>query len=129
LNPGHRVAIIVAPTFAVELEQVADERHVWALRLPEYEHVAQERWSAASGDVLESGITLFKGSGLSPEAELVEIVGTIELHHGEYSHTPPLSEIEVFGARPTAEVQAELSAYGFELISPSERGFTAHRAV
>jgi hypothetical protein len=123
----HRVAIVVAPTFALELEQVADDRHVWALRVPEYERVAQERWSSARGDVLDSGITLFNGSGLSPEAELVEIFATIELHHGEYSHTPPLSEIEVFGARPTAEVRAELSAYGFENVSPSQRGFTARR--
>jgi hypothetical protein len=101
--------------------------NVWALRMPEYERVAQERWSTAPGDVLDSGITLFNGSGLSPEAELVEIFATIEEHHGEYSHTPALSEIEVFGAQPTSEVLAELNACGFDDISPSQRGFTARR--
>jgi hypothetical protein len=127
MNAVHRVAIVVAPTFAVELEQLADDRHVWALRVPEYERVAQERWSTARGDDLDSGITLFNGSGLSSGAELVEIFPTIEEHHGEYSHTPALSEIEVFGAHPTSEVRAELSAYGFDDISPSQRGFTARR--
>jgi hypothetical protein len=121
----HRVAIVVAPAF--ELEQLAGDRHVWALRVPEYERVAQERWSTTRDDELDSGITLFNGSGLSPEAELVEILATIEEHHGEYSHTPALSAIEVFGAHPTAQVRAELSAYGFDDISPSPRGFTARR--
>lgn len=123
------MAVIVAPAFAVELERVADEGHVWALRLPEYERVARERWSTTPGDALDRGITLFNGNGQSPEAELVAIFGTIDLHHGEYSYIPPLSEIEPMGARPTAAVQAELSAYGFEVISHSPRGFTARRAT
>ena len=113
--------------FAVDLDRIADERHVWALRLPEYERVAQDRWSTAPGDALDSGITLFNGGGLSPEAELVEIFTTIEEHHGEYSHSPALSEIEVFGAQPTSEVLTELNAYGFNDVSPSERGFIARR--
>ena len=106
---------------------MAGDRHVWALRVPEYERVAQERCSTAPGDGLDSGITLFDGGGLSPEAELVEILGTIELHHGQYSHAPPSNEVEVFGAQPTAEVQAELSAYGFVEITSSHLGFAARR--
>ncbi|MEA2136831.1 MAG: hypothetical protein QOC68_4741 [Solirubrobacteraceae bacterium] len=127
MNAAHRVAIVVAPTFAFELARAADDRHVWALRVPEYERVAEERRATARGDDLDSGITLFNGGGLSPEAELVEIFPTIEEHHGEYSHTPALSEIEVFGAHPTSEVRAELSTCGFDDISPSQRGFTAGR--
>ena len=127
VNAVHRVVIVVAPTFAVELERVAEDRHVWALRVPEYERVAEERWSKARGDDLDSGITLFNGGGLSPEAQLVDVFPTIEEHHGEYSHTPALSEIEVYGAHPTSDVRAKLSAYGFDDISPSQRGFTARR--
>jgi hypothetical protein len=121
----HRVAIVVAPSF--ELERLAGDRHVWALRAPEYERVAQERWSAVRGDGLDHGITLFDSSGLSPEAELVEILPVVDEHHGEPSHIPAVSEIEVFGAHPTPEVRAELSAYGFDDISASPRGFTARR--
>jgi hypothetical protein len=117
---------------------MADHRHVWALRVPEYERVAQERWSKRvarersptdRADHLESGITLFNGSGRAPEVEFVNIVATVELHHGVYSHVPAVSEVEVFGAQPTAEVRAELSHYGFDDVSPSQRGFTARRAA
>jgi hypothetical protein len=69
MTAAHRVAIVVAPTVAADLARVADDRHVWALRGPENELVAKERWATA----------------------------------------------------------AELSAYGFDDISPSQRGFTARR--
>jgi hypothetical protein len=125
----HRVAIVVAPTFVADLDNLADDCHVWALRIPDYERVADQRWTAAEPDDLESGITLFNGGGLSPEAELVDIFGTVEEHHGAYSHTPAISEVEVIGAQPTVEVRAELSAYGFDDVSASERGFIARRDI
>jgi hypothetical protein len=123
----HRVAIVVAPTFAADLENMAADRHVWTLRVPEYERVAKQRWSTAEADGLESGITLFNGSGLTGEAEFMQIFSTVEEHHGVYSHTPAVSEVEVIGARPSVEVRAELSAYGFDDVSASERGFIARR--
>ena len=116
MTAAHRVAVFVAPTFATELEQLAGDRHVWALRVPEYERRTKPR-----GEELDSGITLFNGGGLGPEAELLEILPTIEEHH------PDCSQIEVFGAQPTADLRAELSVYGFDDISPSPRGFTARR--
>jgi len=129
MSAVHRVAVVVAPTFTTELEQLVNDRHVWALHVPEYERVAEERWATARGDDVDSGITLFKGGGLSPEAEFVEVFPTIEEHHGEDSQSAALSEIEVFGAQPTSAVRAELSAYGFDTISLSQRGFTARRNI
>ena len=125
----HGVTVIAAPGFAVELERIADARHVWALRLPEYERVAQKRGSTEREHNLDSGITIFNGGGRSPEAEFIAIVATIEEHHGANSHAPPLSELEVLGAQPTSNVRAELSEHGFNEVSPSRRGFTARRDV
>jgi len=72
---------------------------------------------------------VFNGGEPSPEAEFIAIFATIEEHHGAYSHAPALSEIEVLGAQPTFEVRAELSEYGFDDVSPSQRGFAARRDV
>ena len=127
MSAVYRVAIVVAPGFALDLKQMAVDRHVWALRMPEYERVAQERWSTDRVHDLDSGITLFNGSGPSAETDLVGIFGVVEEHHGEYSHIPAVNEVEVLGARPTSEVRAELSHYGFGDVSPSQRGFTARR--
>ena len=123
------ITVIVAPGFAVELEQIADARHVWALQLPEYERVVRKHRSTEREHDLESGVTVFNGGEPSPEAEFIAIFATIEEHHGAYSHAPALSEIEVLGAQPTFEVRAELSEYGFDDVSPSQRGFAARRDV
>ena len=88
-------------------------------------HAAGNR--VAESHDLESGITLFNGRGRSPEAEFVGIFGTVQEHHGAYSHTPAMSEVEVIEAQPTADVRAELSAYGFDEVSVSGRGFIARR--
>jgi hypothetical protein len=115
------ITVVVGPGFAVELERLAPGRHVWALRLPEYETITQKYRATAGGYDFNSGITLFNDHGSpSPEAELVEIFPTIEEHHGD-------SEIEVLGADPTPDVRSELSAYGFGEISPSPHGFIARR--
>jgi hypothetical protein len=34
----------------------------------------------------------------SPLKELIDIFATVYEHHGEYSHEPPLDEVEVLGA-------------------------------
>jgi hypothetical protein len=72
---------------------------------------------------------LFNAGGLTPEAELVDVFAVVEEHHGVLSHTPAVSEIEVVGAQPTPAVTTELSAYGFDDVASSQRGFVARRAV
>jgi hypothetical protein len=74
------------------------------------------------------GLSLFNNEGHErPEDALIAMSGMIELHHDEYSDDATLDEIEVLGARATPEVLAELSAYGFTDVAPSERGFVAKR--
>lgn len=72
-------------------------------------------------------MTLFGAGDRSPEDEVISIFGTVHERHGEYSHDPPLVEVEMLGAEPTADVRAELNASGFTDIVPSERGFVALR--
>jgi hypothetical protein len=124
---GHRVAIVVGPGFAAEVRRIAAGRHVWAIRTHEYQRVADEDRRRSPGHTPERGVTLFSAGEASPEHEVISIFGTVEEHHGEYSHRPPLDEVEVLGADPTAEVRAELSAFGFTDIVPSGRGFLASR--
>jgi hypothetical protein len=72
-------------------------------------------------------VTLFAADEGGPEHEVVSIFGTVEEHHGEWSHHPHLDEVEVLGAEPTPDVRAELSGFGFTDIAPSGRGFIASR--
>jgi hypothetical protein len=70
---------------------------------------------------------VFNGGGGTPEREVASILGTVEEHHGQYSHEPPLTIIEVIGAAVTPEVRTELEAHGFERWQESPAGFVAYR--
>jgi hypothetical protein len=124
---GHRVAIVVGQGSGAALERIAVDRHVWAIRTSEYQHAADEVRRNSPRHSPECGVTLFAPINASPEDEVISILGTVEEHHSEYSRDPPLDEVEVIGAEPTPEVRAELSAFGFTDIAPSERGFVASR--
>ena len=119
---GHRVAIVVKPGFAEDVRRIAGEQHVWAIRADEYLRVAEEPMRSARYSA-ERGLTLFGTGNGTPEDEVISIFGTVEEHHGEYSHDPPLDEVEVLGAMPTPEMRAELSAYGFTDVVPSRPRF------
>jgi hypothetical protein len=122
----HRVAIVVAPGFAAEMRRLAADRHVWAIRIHEYQRVAEEE-RRSPGHTLERVVTLFGAGKASPEHEVIAIFATVEEHHGEYSHHPRLGEVEVLGADPTTEVREEFGAFGFTDIVRSGTGFVASR--
>jgi hypothetical protein len=75
---------------------------------------------------LETGVTIFVPDATAEES-LLSILEAVELHHGEYSHDPPVSVIEVVGADTSVAVLEHLAAYGFVRVEPASDGFTAHR--
>lgn len=122
----HRVAIVVDPDFAEGIVELARSCHAWIIRSAANNPVAAALREDHPAYSLEEGVTTF-GAAETPLASCLSILGTVEEHHGQYSHDPPLSVIEVIGLDPSAAVREELNAYGFEVIEPSECGFVARR--
>ena len=76
------------------------------------------------------GITLFDSPGdHSPEQMLIDIMGTIDLHHGIYSADPPYTVIRVIGAALTSDVREVMASYGFDSFTASDDGFSAVRPL
>ena len=121
------MALVVDPAFGARLEDLARRMHVWVLRSADNERAARRLRRDDSPHSLESGLTLFGSPGDTAEDACVEIVGTVEEHHGEYSHDPPLDAIEVFGIQPTPPIREALAAYGFQLSDVRPDGFVASR--
>jgi hypothetical protein len=71
-------------------------------------------------------LTLFNADS-GPENSLLSVLDAVDLHHGEYSHTPPLSIIEAFGTEPTGAIQEALATLGFTEIKSTDEGFVARR--
>ena len=125
----HRVVIVVDPAFGERLVDLVERMHVWVVRSPANEEVVQRLWAESDGKhVLESGATLFNPAGHSPEDSCLGILSTVEEHHGEYSHDPPLGVIEVFGAEASSPVRDELAELGFNEVDSRPAGFMASRA-
>jgi hypothetical protein len=110
----HRVAVVVDTALASVVAELARDRHVWAVRTLGTEKIA-ERVSLDQqpdeGHWNEAGMTLFNG-GTTPEESLLSVLDSIELHHGEYSHDPPLSVIEVLGVDVTEALREALGQLG-----------------
>ena len=98
MAPVHRVAVVVDPDYGQRVQELSRQRHVWIVRSP------------VNDPAVESAIR-----------------AVVEEHHGEYSHDPPLTAIEVIGTGASAMVREHLGAYGFLRIEPEAEGFTAFR--
>ncbi len=123
------MAIVLDPALFSSVEELARTCHVWAVRAPETESIAERVWhdhQPDGGQWNESGLTLFNGAS-TPEESLVSILGDLELHHGQYSHDPPLSVIEVLGTVMTDHIREALTELGFTEIRTTDHGFVAQR--
>jgi len=61
----------------------------------------------------------------SPEDWLISEINTIDLHHGEMSHDPPWSMINVIGVKWSQRIEEELERFGFYRHDNTTDGFTA----
>jgi hypothetical protein len=131
MSGEHRVTVVVDPAFSSVLAETAVARHVWVVRTPQTEKIAERVWldqQTNQDQWNDAGLTLFNG-GTTPEASLISILGAVELHHGESSHDPPLSVIEVLGVEQTPSIRQALVALGFTETKPMDDGFIARRAA
>jgi hypothetical protein len=126
MSAEYRVAIVVSSEYAPGLAELSRHRHVWAVRTPIIEAAARTIWDESAKGSLESGVTVFNGTG-DAEADLSSILAVVEEHHGEYSHDPPVSMIEVFGVGVTEQLAADFLELGFSRFDEIEDGFIAYR--
>jgi hypothetical protein len=105
------VAIVLDPSYAERIIDRARDCHVWVVESALNDPVVAAVWKESREYSLEDGVTAFRASG-TPEASFVSILESVVDHHGEYSHDPSLSVIEVVGFQPTIDVRHELVEYG-----------------
>jgi hypothetical protein len=121
------VAIVVDPDFG-GLAELAARVHVWIWATDANRRAVDtyRRGHSSSGPSLERSVTAFRGQE-TPEDSFLGILGTVDLHHGEYSHVPPWDGLEVHGVPVTAPVRAALAEYGVTEFIPNADGFSCRR--
>src|SRR5688572_23407312 len=106
----HRVAIVVDPNFEARLEALASRLHVWIAATTSNRAAAERYWQThpppSGADFFEAGVTTFNVDGSQSADEwCAAILSTVEEHHGEFSHKPSVSELEIYGTIPTPRLR------------------------
>src|SRR4051794_18532037 len=114
----YRVAIVADPAFGERLKPLAERMHVWVADTPANRNAAQQIWTHVSAPSIERGATTFRVSpSESTDAWVIDILPAVELHHGEYSHNPPVSTLEIHGAVLSPRLRDALHSIGFTHIA------------
>jgi len=124
----HVVALVLDSEFGERVGPIASRIHVWLVDSEPNRRAAQVFWGKhqATTQSIEEGITTFVvDPNDDPEQWCEAILGTIDLHHGEHSHTPPLSALEVYGVSLSEALKSSFEAYGFTTLQSTSYGFCA----
>jgi hypothetical protein len=126
-DPAYTVALVVDPDFGNRLGALALEMPVWVADTPTNRAAAEILWKRTPVGISHAArgaITTFQVRvGESPSAWAIEILGDIDLHHGEFSHTPGYSVLEVIGTEATSDLRDALREYGLTELESRVGGF------
>jgi hypothetical protein len=115
------VAIVVDPEFGFRLAELAVRMPVWVIDTPANRSATERIWAAATRPTAEGGVTIFRADlSEPPDERVVAILSDVELHHGEYSHDPPLNALEIHGVALTRTLRAALAEMGFSSTESGE---------
>jgi hypothetical protein len=105
----------------------ADEP-AWIVDTPDNHAVIQSIWREREGQNVLEGIASFPfDASAGHEDWLIAELGVIDLHHGEFSHNPPYSILNVIGVQWSERIQRELNSLGFDKYEATSEGFTCMR--
>jgi hypothetical protein len=131
LTMQYSVAILIG-TSSSDFRRLSDSMAVWAPDTPEIRFIAEGIWAkrAALGQLPSNELTLYKfNSGESPETTFMDLLATVDLHHGEYSHDPPWTILTVYGVELSPAIKEALVEYGDFEFTFLPDGFTAKRPM
>lgn len=125
----HVVSLVFDPEYGDKLTSLAARTHVWVVDTPPNHAVASQIWAQLPDHPLEFGVTTFKVlPNSSANEQCLGMLDTIELHHGEYSHTPPVSVLEIIGLPFSEELRLGFAEFGYNEFQCNSNGFRATKA-
>jgi len=124
------VAIVFDPHFGEKLRPLAQQMHVWVCDYPENRGAAEQLRQEGGEHSLDRGVTTFT---IYPEETheklFARILETVDVHHGEYSHSPPWGELRVYGIERAAAINSTLAAYAVTHVEDRDDHFVGSRQL
>jgi hypothetical protein len=126
MSGSYVVAVVLDTEFGERLLALASRMPVWIVDIPTNRAAAQRCWDLNTGGTQLHGVTTFKiDQAQSPETWLLEILANVDLHHGQYSQSPPYRAVEVCGAGLTSELREAFAELGLVEFVERSGGFVA----
>lgn len=126
----YRVHIVVDPRYGERIRRLPEGEPAWIVDSDVNHPVIRDLWDCRKGLDESTGITSFRfNPDGSAEDVLISELGAVDLHHGEWSHDPPCSVLNVVGAAWSGRIEAVLDEFGFTLSERTAEGFVAERAI
>ena len=123
------VTIVVDPEFGDRLYAIIKETPVWIVDTPVNRAAAEVVRAQNPEQGHPSGVTTFQiERNSTPEEWCANILGAVDLHHGEYSHGP-YEVVEVIGAPLTIRLRQAFSEYELNAFVERAAGFQASRSI
>lgn len=126
--PPYRVAIVVDRNFGNQVKALSRRLNVWICKTPANQLAVETIWRAQPEYNLESGVTVFNCTEQeTPEEMVANILDNVDLHHGQFSHDPAWSIIEVIGCLATEKIKQAFANYQAEVFPTGPDQFEARR--
>lgn len=121
---SYRVHVVIDPVYGERLRELPVDEAVWVVDTEANRPVIERLWKERASPGHLEGITSFKHSSQnSPEDWFVEELSSIDLHHGQFSHDPPYSVLNVIGVAYSDTLRKALKKYGFTEYEQTTEGF------
>jgi hypothetical protein len=121
MKPCYRVNLIVDEHFGAKLLDLPQNEPVWIVDLPGNAHGIKTARMFRVGNNHLTGITSFQAEPTSdPRNHIIEMLPTIEEHHGIYSHNPPFDALRIFGFADADSIEDECRKIGFDLYERTD---------
>jgi hypothetical protein len=115
--------------FGARIRELLEAGPVWVVESPTNRESVQKVWAEFPECSHLEGVTIFDSVTSDPVKTLINVMGTIDLHHGVYSADPAYTVIRAIGCELNPEIREALAEFGFDLFSPTDAGFEAIRPL
>jgi len=124
----YRVHVVVDSGYRERTRDLPADEPVWIVDSPDNHPLICSIREERPPSNPSAGITSFTFSpDIGPEDRFIRELPAIDLHHGECSHKPPYSILNVIGTRWSSEIQEALEEFGFLEHEDTTEGFVARR--
>jgi len=126
----YRVYVVVDPHYGERLRDLPMDEPIWVVDSIKNHPIIQALWSEHNQSNYLEGITSFTvDTNGNPEDWFLTELSNIDLHHGEYSHVPPYTILEVIGIEWSDKIGKALREYGFDSYELTSEGFRTRREL